>query len=348
MAIISLLGAGVSYDTNQQVVEKGRIIQMNGCNYGRYVVYDIVNGNNGLLYKLINLSTYKFGKCDMIRPLSKKFGIGYYFDDENPEFMDDFEIAILRSEAERIEQEERQEAQKKTERNEQLRAIGRERLQNLIPADAKSIIIAELHSDERDTMTDYYGYGTERTIIFSSHTKDLFSEMRKYAANFEGTACLATENKEYEHREKYSMGDGYYLGKSKYSGWVIQKERLYGSREEYIDRYALIAGDEDNIFVKAQASKSETAAETVTGDFIIVDYSEKAIAMFGDTKPIKDELKLLGGRFNPKLTHDGEKKAGWIFSKSNRKRSKEFINHQISTIMKSKRSKTIIKKRLAA
>jgi hypothetical protein len=24
----------------------------------------------------------------------------------------------------------------------------------------------------------------------------------------------------------------------------------------------------------------------------------------------------LGGRFNPKLTHEGEKKAGWIFSKS--------------------------------
>jgi hypothetical protein len=39
-------------------------------------------------------------------------------------------------------------------------------------------------------MTDYYGYRTKRTVIlgFSSHTKDLFSEMRKYAANFEETA----------------------------------------------------------------------------------------------------------------------------------------------------------------
>ena len=47
----------------------------------------------------------------------------------------------------------------------------------------------------------------------------------------------------------------------------------------------------------------------------IVDYSEKAIAVFGETKSIKDELKKLGGKFNPALKHNGEKRAGWIFSK---------------------------------
>ena len=47
----------------------------------------------------------------------------------------------------------------------------------------------------------------------------------------------------------------------------------------------------------------------------IVDYSEKAIAVFGNTKAIKDELKKLGGKFNPALKYNGEKRAGWIFSK---------------------------------
>lgn len=42
----------------------------------------------------------------------------------------------------------------------------------------------------------------------------------------------------------------------------------------------------------------------------IIDYSAKAIAVIGDTKPIKDALKAMGGRFNPKLTCG----AGWIFS----------------------------------
>jgi len=318
MANLFLLGAGVSYDTDQQAVNKSQIIQMNGYSDDRYVVYDIVKGNSGLTYRLINLRTHKFEQCDMIRPLSKKFGIGFYYDDENPQFLDAFEIAVLRSDAERIAQEEREEVQRKDERNEQLQAIGQERLEKLIPADAKAIIIAELHEDESEPMTDYYGYRTERTVIlgFSTHTKDLFSEMRKYTANFEGTAYLAEENREYEHREKYAMGNGYYLGKSKYSGWIVRKERLYGEREQYIERYALIAGDENNIHVKVQADKPETAQESITGDFIIVDYSTKALAVFGDTKPIKDELKALGGRFNPKLMHDGRKMAGWIFSKS--------------------------------
>lgn len=47
----------------------------------------------------------------------------------------------------------------------------------------------------------------------------------------------------------------------------------------------------------------------------IVDYSEKAIAVFGDTKSIKEELKALGGKFNHALKNNGEKRAGWIFPK---------------------------------
>ena len=48
----------------------------------------------------------------------------------------------------------------------------------------------------------------------------------------------------------------------------------------------------------------------------MVDYSEKAIAVIGNTFEIKEHLKELGGRFNRFLTVDGEKVAGWIFSKN--------------------------------
>jgi len=63
-------------------------------------------------------------------------------------------------------------------------------------------------------------------------------------------------------------------------------------------------------------------------DFIIVDYSLKALALFGDTRPMKEKLKALGGRFNPKLMHEGSKKAGWIFSKSKEQKIKELLNIQ--------------------
>jgi hypothetical protein len=315
MAQAHLLFANRSYDTAKLAVAKNQIIRMNGYEDDRFVVYDITEGHGGLIYRLINLRTHRFGQCDLIRPLSEKFGIGYYYDDENPQFMDAFEVAILRSEAEQGDRQEQEERQKQHECNERLRATGRERLKTLIPENAKAVIIAELHEDDSDSMTDYYDYHTKRTVIlgFSGHTKDLFSEMRKCAANFDGTAYLATENKEYEHREKYSMGDGYYLGKSKYSGWTVSKEHI-NDREKIIEHFALIAGNESNICVKVQA-EADRAKEAVTGDFLIVDYSEKALAVFGDTRPVKDELKALGGRFNPILTHNEKKQAGWIFSK---------------------------------
>lgn len=53
----------------------------------------------------------------------------------------------------------------------------------------------------------------------------------------------------------------------------------------------------------------------------ILDYSEKAIALVGDTRSVKDRLKKLGGRFNPRLSCG----AGWIFSKKQRKDVEAFI-----------------------
>jgi len=47
----------------------------------------------------------------------------------------------------------------------------------------------------------------------------------------------------------------------------------------------------------------------------IVDYSPKSFAVIGDTKGVKDELKDLGGRYNPNLNINDEKKPGWIFAK---------------------------------
>lgn len=56
--------------------------------------------------------------------------------------------------------------------------------------------------------------------------------------------------------------------------------------------------------------------------FEIIDYSEKAIAVIGDTKEIKEELKKLGGRFNPRLSCG----AGWIFSKRQENELKNFLS----------------------
>ena len=78
--------------------------------------------------------------------------------------------------------------------------------------------------------------------------------------------------------------------------------------------------------VKAEKVEEAKEVEAVTVEGLeIVDYSEKAIAVFGDTKAIKEQLKGLGGRFNPSLNYDGEKRAGWIFSKKQADKVKELI-----------------------
>jgi hypothetical protein len=60
----------------------------------------------------------------------------------------------------------------------------------------------------------------------------------------------------------------------------------------------------------------EAIRKQTTDNYTIVDYSEKAVAIFGDTKAIKDQLSALGGRFNMYLTLNGKRCAGWIFQKN--------------------------------
>jgi len=57
----------------------------------------------------------------------------------------------------------------------------------------------------------------------------------------------------------------------------------------------------------------------------IVNYSEKAIAVFGNTKDIKDHLAALGGKFNPSLKQNDERVAGWVFPNSKKEEVRKII-----------------------
>lgn len=92
------------------------------------------------------------------------------------------------------------------------------------------------------------------------------------------------------------------------------------------DEYKVIEPKAKKSSVKPEKVEEAKEMEAVTVEGLeIVDYSEKAIAVFGDTKAIKEQLKELGGRFNPSLNYNGEKRAGWIFSKKQADKVKELI-----------------------
>ena len=95
---------------------------------------------------------------------------------------------------------------------------------------------------------------------------------------------------------------------------------------EVSDEYQVIEpkAKKSNVKVEKVEEAKEVKSATVEG-IEVVDYSEKAIAVFGDTKAIKEQLKELGGRFNPSLNYNGEKRAGWIFSKKQTDKVRELL-----------------------
>lgn len=60
----------------------------------------------------------------------------------------------------------------------------------------------------------------------------------------------------------------------------------------------------------------------------LMQYSEKCMALFGDTKPIKEKLKSIGGRFNPNLHPFGNETSvpGWVFPMKHKQELEELIN----------------------
>ncbi|MCD7909538.1 MAG: hypothetical protein LUH04_18015 [Clostridium sp.] len=320
----------VRVDNSQKVVEVNQLLE--GYHAGgikrQYVVYDIEQTNSGYLYKLINIDNKEFHTSNYLRPLSQIRGFGVYYDDSEPKFMSVEEVAKLLTEVTEIENEREKQKAIEKEKKEAIKELGRKRLEEVIPEDVVGVVIACLREDESDSMTDYYGYSVRRKVLLgiSNSKRNSFAEMRKMAANFEETKHLAEYNPEYEHRENYSGGGGYFLGKSRYSGWVIYKE-CYRTREEHIDDLAYYAGDEDNIQVKSATQNIQVEADTSNLNLELVEYSDRSVAVFGDTKPIKDILgKQLHGLFKWNLTHNGQRKAGWIFSKKQEPKVRETLN----------------------
>ena len=71
-------------------------------------------------------------------------------------------------------------------------------------------------------------------------------------------------------------------------------------------------------------------------NFEIIDYSEKSVAVVGDTKDIKDSLKEIGGVFNPRLRCG----SGWIFSKKKMAVLAELLGSGVVTATTAERPQT--------
>lgn len=249
------------------------------------------------------------------RPISEKFGIGFYYDLDAPRATDE-EIAqaIARGNdfiKEREEEKNRAEEESKRAKEEVLKKYG---------------AIYDQPSGK---------YMTDAVLVAKHIRQDLANAFpgQKFSVRKADYSTINIEWKDGPTREEVEQIAGKHeriCSRDKWNDDLWEHNdtaftSVFGG-VDYIFYYRETAPENKNVslYTKPEPKQDKTnKTETIEAKGVqIIDYSEKAIAVVGDTRAIKETLKTLGGRFNAHLTCG----AGWIFSKSKEATIKEALN----------------------
>lgn len=205
-------------------IEVGQVIFTYGYeNQFKRVVYEVLGGSK---YKTVSLDGKLFRTDNHVESYAKKHGIGVYY--HEGDILPISKVNILVEAAtfwQEMQAYKQKQAAIKADEYQTNAILKGSEIISSIPTDAPAIIVAELQQDESDGQSDYYASKTIKTVYlsFSNHKRNNFNELKNAAKNFDGTSHYYNGGSDIEHRENYSGGSGYYLGKSKYSGWIIRK-----------------------------------------------------------------------------------------------------------------------------
>ena len=281
------------------------------------------------------------------RPISKKFGIGFYWDDINPDFLFSSDgIAQAIKAANIFEAERQRKAEEKSRKDKE----ERENLPKLYPyltpnpkddtKTTKSNLVAMLKhtfpgikfSVKKDNYSTYNVEWTNGptkeqvskiTNKFESHESSYCGDFRDYnPSNFNRVFGGFEYIFEYRNisddlltlaEEIPNRPEEYHYQTNVLYKILSKTEIPAGYTAATIERTEITCGSiEDFYRVVFEIPEKAEAKPIETGTIQMVQYSEKAIVITGDTFPIKDTLKILGGKFNKFLSCG----AGWIFPAS--------------------------------
>lgn len=239
------------------------------------------------------------------RPISEKFGIGFYYDLDAPKATDDeISQAIERANnfiREREEEKKRAEDESERAREEVIKKYGK---------------IFDQPSGK---------YMTDAVLVAKHIRQDLSREFpgQKFSVRKTDYSTIHIEWQDGPTKEEVEQIAGKHERICSRDRW---NDDLWNHNDtaftavfggvDYIFYYRETAPENRDIslYTKPEPKQNKTN-ETKTIDakgVQIIDYSEKAIAVVGETRAIKETLKTLGGRFNSHLSCG----AGWIFSKA--------------------------------
>jgi hypothetical protein len=282
--------------TEEYKVEIGQILFTDGYeNRHKRAVYEI----DGNTFKTVLLDGSKTKIDTHVRNYKKKFGIGVYFiegETITPQEVNDLLIAAHENmELDRAAKEaqdiiNREQSKQRAEYLSQFVKADRRTTTNIIK---KHVLKTWPTVSNVLVRTDVFSMGDSMDVSYTAPEK--IEELERFITNFkEGSFDSMTDMYEYDSNKHEIIVEGHILQTYKY----VSCKFIEGSAPAPV-----------------LTIKQDTQTEKIEG-LELVDYSEKAVAVFGNTKPIKDELKNLGGRFNPNLTKEGSKVPGWIFSKN--------------------------------
>lgn len=305
-------------------------------------------------------------QTNSVRPLSEKFGIGFYFD-ESGELVSDEEIAqaekycafldrvkeALEQAKERADKAEREHCENDYPYLTRIDNMGKD--WKLIRRTTGNNVRAELK---------HHFPTTKFSVRYSS-----FSGCDEYRIEWtdgpthEAVDAVARKFQLY-HPDELSQGDYWDPCPSNFTNMYgdasyiivqreVSEEAVAKAREKLLEFNPQLTDDNVNDMplpfqrgcrmddlndaarcyarhldfqepAKEEPKKEKKAkkVQPVSGEFQMIDYSEKCVAVVGDTKAVKDQLKKMGGRFNGKLTCG----AGWVFPKSKVEQLKQLLN----------------------
>lgn len=268
---------------------------------------------------------------DDIRPISKKFGIGFYYDESGELISDD----IIEKSLQRAEKIDQLTKVKKALDKRNAEELEKQLIKDYSFLKRCSRYDHKICGDNIRTELKRVFPGVKFSVRYESFSGgDAFNISWTDGPTTKQIGEI-TDKYGDMHPDSYSMGDywdcvptifnrlfgsvGYITNSRKYSDEAINKVISLHPGFDRGDACDVLHKTDLTPVVEAKPEKSNKKA--IKDGFSIVDYSAKAFAIVGDTKQIKDDLKKLGGRFNARLTCG----AGWIFSNTKRSQVETFL-----------------------
>ena len=257
-----------------------------------------------------------FEKLDeYARPISEKFGIGFYYDLDEPRATDE-EIKQAIERANQFIKEEEDEKKREEEERERAREEVLKKYGAIYDQPSGKYIIDAVLVAKHIRQDLANAFPGQKFSVRKTDYSTIWIEWKDGPTRDE-VEQIAGKHQRNCTRDRWN-DDLWDYEDSAFTAVFGGVDYLFFNRETAPENR------EVSLYTKPEPKQNKTnKTETVEAKGLqIIDYSEKAIAVVGDTRAIKDTLKTLGGRFNAHLTCG----AGWIFSKAKEATIREALN----------------------